>query len=192
MSNATNNIADPKNVFETSEPKFVFRKADLKPGDKKYQEVTAVQVDAAYIAEHGDRVATKEQPEGQPIEIGQWVITKTEADGSTQQWTNYDETSPIAQAGLGAKFQERYKPVDGKPGSFSPRSVPTPMVELPEGGTLKVSWGEASGGPGSFLAKYGEGDYNIITAKDLVNLGYTGTDDASVAKLAAIAAELSA
>jgi len=192
MSNATNNIADPKNVFETSEPKFVFRKADLKPGDKKYQEVTAVQVDAAYIAANGDRVVTKEQPEGQPIEIGQWVITKTEADGSTQQWTNYDETSPIALAGMGTKFQERYKPVDGKPGFFSPRSVPTPMVELPEGGTLKVSWGEASGGPGSFLAKYGEGDYNIITAKDLVNLGYTGTDDASVAKLAAIAAELGA
>ena len=55
------------------------------------------------------------------------------------------------------------------------------MVELPEGGTLKVSWGEASGGPGSFLAKYGEGDYNIITAADLIKLGYTGTDDASVA-----------
>ena len=93
---STNNINDPKSVFETSAPKFVFRKADLKPGDKKYQEVTAVQVDAAYIAEHGDRVVTKEQAEGQPIEVGQWVITKTEADGSTQQWTNYDETSAIA------------------------------------------------------------------------------------------------
>ncbi len=65
------------------------------------------------------------------------------------------------------------------------------MVELPEGGTLKVSWGEASGGPGSFLAKYGEGDYNIITAKDLVTLGYTGTDDASVAKLEDIATKIS-
>ena len=190
MTNETNRISDPKSVYDASEPKFVFRKADLKPGDKKYQEVTAVQVDAAYLAAHGDRVVTKEQSEGQPIEIGQWVITKTEADGTSQQWTNYDETSPIAQAGLGAKFQERYKAVDGKPGFYSPRSVPTPMVELPEGGTLKVSWGEASGGPGSFLAKYGEGDYNIITAKDLVTLGYTGTDAASVAKLAAIAASL--
>src|SRR5262245_28644830 len=116
-------INDPKSVFDTSEPKYVFRKADLKPGDKKYYEVTAVQVDEAYLAAHGDRVVTKEQPDGQPIEVGQWVITKTESDGSSQQWTNYDETSPIAQAGLGAKFQERYKPVAGKTGSFSPRSV---------------------------------------------------------------------
>ncbi len=191
MSNQTNSINDPKDIFDRGEPKFVFCKADLKPGDKKYQEVTAVQVDEAYLAEHGDRVVTTEKPEGQPIKVGQWVITKTEADGSSQQWTNYDETSPIAIAGLGTKFQERYKPVDGKPGFFSPRSVPTPMVELPEGGTLVVSWGVASGGPGSFLAKYGEGDYNIITAKDLVLLGYTGTDDASVAKLADIAQELS-
>ena len=191
MSSENNRISDPKSVYDASAPKFVFRKADLKPGDKKYQEVTAVQVDAAYLAANGDRVVTKEQPEGQPIEVGQWVITKTEADGTTQQWTNYDETSPIAIAGQGAKFQERYKAVDGKPGFFAPRSVPTPMVELPEGGTLKVSWGEASGGPGSFLAKYGEGDYNIITAKDLVTLGYTGTDDASVAKLEDIAAKIS-
>ena len=191
MSNETNRISDPKAVYDASVPKFVFAKPDLKPGDKKYQEVTAVQVDEAYLAEHGDRVVTTEQPEGQPIEVGQWVITKTEADGTSQQWTNYDETSPIAIAGQGAKFQARYKPVDGKPGFYSPRSVPTPMVELPEGGTLKVSWGEASGGPGSFLAKYGEGDYNIITAADLIKLGYTGTDDASVAKLADIAANLS-
>ena len=187
---STNQITDPKSVFDASAPKFVFRKAELKPGEKKYQEVTAVQVDAAYIAEHGDRVVTKEQPEGQPIEVGQWVITKVEADGTTQQWTNYDETSPIAIAGQGAKFQDRYKPVDGKPGYFSARSVPTPMVELPEGGTLKVSWGEASGGPGSFLAKYGEGDYNVITAKDIVTLGYTGDNEASTAKIAELAAGL--
>src|SRR5690349_15837585 len=108
---STKQITDPKSVFDNSAPKFVFRKAELKPGEKKYQEVTAVQVDAAYIAEHGDRVVTKEQPEGQPIEVGQWVITKVEADGTTQQWTNYDETSPIAIAGQGAKFQDRYKPV---------------------------------------------------------------------------------
>lgn len=190
MSNELNQITDPKAVFEASEPKYVFCKADLKPGDKKYNEITAVQVDAAYIAANGDRVVTKEQPEGQPIEIGQWVLTRVEADGSTQQWTNYDETSPIAVAGLGTMFQARWKPVAGKPGSFSPRSVPTPMVELPEGGKLKVSWGEASGGPGSFLAKYGEGDYNIITAKDLVNLAYTGTDAASAARLEEIAANL--
>jgi len=80
--------------------------------------------------------------------------------------------------------------VDGKPGYFSARSVPTPMVELPEGGTLKVSWGEASGGPGSFLAKYGEGDYNVITAKDIVTLGYTGDNEASTAKIAELAASL--
>ena len=187
MSNENTLITDPKSVFDSTEPKFVFRKAELKPGDKKYQEVSAVQVDEAYIAEHGDRVVTTEQPEGQPIEVGQWVITKTEADGSSQQWTNYDETSPIAQAGLGAKFQARYRPVDGKPGIFTARSVPTPMVELPEGGKILVSWGEAKGGPGSFLAKYGEGDYNIITAADIVKLGYTGDNDASTAKIAELA-----
>ena len=186
MSNTLAPINDPKAVFDASEPKFVFRKQDLKPGEKKYYEITAVQVDEAYLAEHGDRVVTKEQPDGQPIEVGQWVLTKVEADGTTQQWTNYDENSPLALAGLATKFQERWKPVDGKPGFFSPRSVPTPMVELPEGGTLKVSWGEASGGPGSFLAKYGEGDYNVITPTDIVNLGYTAGDDVSAAKLAAL------
>jgi len=182
----SNQITDPKAVFDSTEPKYLFAKAELKPGDKKYYEITAVQVDAAYLAEHGDRVVTKEQPEGQPIEIGQWVLSKVEADGSIMQWTNYDENSPLALAGLATKFQERWKPVDGKPGFFSPRSVPTPMVELPEGGTLKVSWGEASGGPGSFLAKYGEGDYNVITPTDIVNLGYTAGDDVSAAKIASL------
>ncbi len=96
------------------------------------------------------------------------MITKTEADGTSQQWTNYDETSRYRDCRSGRQvlgpLQAGGRPT---PGSFSPRSVPTPMVEPPEGGTLKVSWGEASGGPGSFLAKYGEGDYNIITATDL-------------------------
>jgi hypothetical protein len=146
-------------------------------------------VDADYIAQHGNKVVSKEQPDGQVIDVGDWVLTRTDAEG-TQQWTNWDESDPRTDNGQGAKFQARWKPVDGKPGHFSPRSVPTPMVELPEGGQLKVAWGDVQGGPGSFLAKYGEGDYNIITREDLIKFSYEGTDEASRAKLAEIAASL--
>lgn len=181
-------ITEPKSVFDGSEPKYVFAKPDLKPGEKKYYEIDAIQVDAHYIAKNGDKVVSKEQPDGQLVEIGDWVLTRTEADGTSQSWTMWDQTSAKVQNGQGAYFQLRWKSA-GKPGKYSPRSVPTPMVELPNGGQLKVAWGDVQGGPGSFLAMYGEGDYNIITAADLVKT-YSGTDEISQAKLAEIAAKL--
>ena len=177
-------ITDPKSVFDAGEPKFTFVKPDLKPGEKKYYEITAEQVTADYLATKGNKVVSKEQPDGQIVDVTDWVLTRTGADGETQQWTMWDETNEKVATGV-AFFQQRWKPVDGKPGYYSPRSVPTPMVELPEGGKLKVSWGEVEGGPGSFLAKYGEGDYNIITAKD-VSETYDATDEASEKKLAEI------
>jgi hypothetical protein len=60
------------------------------------------------------------------------------------------------------------------------------MIELPEGGKLKLfPWDEIQGGPGSFLAKYGKDDceITIITKEELLNLGYTGIDETSAAKL---------
>jgi hypothetical protein len=181
-------ITEPKAIFDGATTKYNFRKADLKPGEKKYYEITAVQVDAAFIEKNGDRIVTKEQPQGQVVAAGDWVLTQTDADGKSQQWTMWDASHEMAKSGQGAYFQQRWNAVAGKDGYFSPRSVPTPMVELPEGGKLKVSWGEVQGGAGSFLAKYGEGDYNIITREDLVKLGYTGMDDVSIAKLEDIAA----
>ncbi len=190
---STNNINDPSQSSRAARPSSVFRKADLKPGDKKYTEVTAVQVTEAYIAEHGDRVVTKEQAGGQPIEVGQWVITKTEADAerrSSGRTTTRRRRSrlpvrePSSRSATSRSTASRVR--------FRRARCPTPMVELPEGGTLKVSWGEASGGPGSFPGpSTAKATTNIITATDLVNLGYTGTDDESVEKLADIAAKLS-
>ena len=180
-------ISDPKAIFDASEPKYLFAKADLKLGEKKYYEITAVQVDQVYLDTHGDKVITKEQSDGQTVVLTDWVVTKAEADGSHQQWTLYDETSSQAQAGA-AYFQQRWKPVADKPGYYSPISVPTQMVELPEGGKVQTSWGTPGGGPGSFLAEYGTNDYNIITPTDLVNLGYTGGDEASRKRLAELSA----
>jgi hypothetical protein len=172
-------IGAPSTTFEETEPKYVFVKPDLKPGDRKYYEVEAVQLTAEFLAQNpGYVVVTKEQPGGQAVEATDWVITRTDAtDGTTQQWPLRDTL-----------FTARWKSVPDKPGYYSPRSVPTPMVELPLGGKVATSWGEAEGGPGSFLAMYGEGDYNVITAKDLVGT-YVGTDEASNAKLAEIVAK---
>ena len=172
-------ISDPDTLFRDTDPKYVFVKPDLKPGDKKYYEVQAVEVTAEFLtANPGHKVVTKEQPEGQTVEDGDWVVTRTDAtDGTSQQWPL---RAPV--------FSARWKPVPDKPGCFSPRSVPTPMVELIHGGKVKTSWGEAEGGPGSFLAMYGVDDYNVITAKDLVGT-YVGTDEASNAKLAEIVAK---
>jgi hypothetical protein len=172
-------IGDPESLFQVTSPKYVFVKPDLKPGDKKYYEVQAVQFTAEFLAANpGHKVVTKEQPEGQTVEDTDWVVTRVDAsDGSSQQWPLKDNV-----------FSARWKPVPDKPGYYSPRSVPTPMVELIHGGKVRTSWGEAEGGPGSFLAKYGEGDFNVITAKDLLST-YVGTDEVSNAKLAEIAAQ---
>jgi hypothetical protein len=190
MSNEVAIISDPSSTFDASPTKYLFAKAELKVGDKKYYEVTARQVDQAYLDEHGDKLVTKENADGQQLALTDWVITKTEDDGTSQQWALWDETNPNVADGKGASFQSRWNSVEGKPGSYSPRSVPTPMVELPEGGKVKVSWGDgwASGGPGSFLAKYGSADFNVITAADLVRLGYTGGDEISRQKLEELAA----
>jgi hypothetical protein len=172
-------IGAPSTTFEETEPKYIFVKPDLKPGDKKYYEVEAVQLTAEFLAQNpGYKVVTKEQPGGQAVEASDWVIARTDAtDGTRQEWPLKDHV-----------FSARWKPVPDKPGYYSPRSVPTTMVELPLGGKVATSWGEAEGGPGSFLAKYGEGDFNVITAKDLVST-YEGTDDLSRAKLAEIIAK---
>ena len=159
-------ITNPQDVFAAG-TQLTFVKPDLKPGDKKYYEVTGKQLTEAAL------VPTKEQPDGQSAEAGDWIITR-----DTQQWPLHNDV-----------FEQRWKPVVGKPGFFSPRSVPTPMVQLPEGGKVKTSWGEAEGGPGSFLARYGEGDFNVITASDLVQT-YVATDQASAKKLAEIEAQM--
>src|SRR6516165_2949045 len=132
-------ISDPDTLFQDTDPKFVFAKPELSPSDPKYYEVTAVQVTA--VSENSDFVVvTKENPDGEPVGVSDWIITRTEADGATQHWPIRDAT-----------FSERWKPVPGKAGYFVPRSVPTRMVELPLGGKVMTSRGEAVGAPGSFL-----------------------------------------
>jgi hypothetical protein len=42
-------ITNPIGLFDNSEPLYIFRKADFKPRDKNYYEITAIQVDKAYI-----------------------------------------------------------------------------------------------------------------------------------------------
>jgi hypothetical protein len=138
-------ITNPEAVFANAAILHIFVKPDLKPGDKNYYEVTAERLSEPQL------VPTKEQPMGQSAEPGDWIITR-----DLQRWPLRNDV-----------FMQLYKPVPGKSGFFSPRSVPTPMVELPLGGKIKTSRGEAEGSPGSFLARYGVGDYNVITAKDL-------------------------
>jgi hypothetical protein len=182
-------ITDPLNLFESLAPIFNFAKPDLAPGAKGYYEIDAVQVDAAYIEANGDKVVTKEQPEGQTVAATDWIITKTEADGTSQRWTMWDETNPLTDDGKGAKFQARWKAVEGKAGKFSPKSVPTPMVEMKDAGSVKTGWGTPGGPAGSFLVQYGKQDYNVITREDLAKT-YLGMDDASVAKMDEIKASL--
>ncbi len=69
---STNNINDPKSVFENGTPKFVFRKADLKPGDKKYQEVTAVQVDERTSPTTAIASSPRSSPRVSRSRVGQW------------------------------------------------------------------------------------------------------------------------
>src|SRR5262249_13903132 len=126
-------IGDPETLFQVTEPKFVFAKPELAPGDPKYYEVTAVQVTLDFLAANpGYRVATKEKPDGEPVGVTDWILTRTDTtDGTTQQWPIRDAT-----------FGERWKPVPGKAGYFVPRSVPTSMVELLDGGKVMTSRGE--------------------------------------------------
>lgn len=200
-----------------------FAKPDLKPGDKKYYQVNANQVDlsqhpaglrvgstesrltaeseinlgdgqlipkgelpngvqissdvihtppAGVVLENGTvlRDGTKlpsgsEISGGQKVSNGDWVITReTTVDGKP----GYDVYTPHSD-----QFDARWRPVDGQTGQFSPKSVPTDMVYLPEGKyEIPTSWGTASGEGPAFLAKYGPDDYNIITLKDAKETGY--------------------
>jgi len=174
-------INDPAALFAAAPASaiFIFIKPDLKPGDKKYEEVVAVQVTAAFLAANpGYKVITKEQPGGQAVSVDDWIITRGQGTDKAQSW-------PIDNGMFGL----RWKAVEGKPGMYSPRSVNTPMIELPEGGKVKASWGFPQGGPGSWLAQYAADDFNVITGQDLSET-YLGTDDRSNAKLAEVTARV--
>lgn len=200
-----------------------FAKPDLKPGDKKYYQVNANQVDLSQhpaglrvgstesrltaeseisladgqlipkgelpngVQISGDVIHTPpagvtldngtilrdgtklpagaEISGGQKVTNGDWVITReTMVDGKP----GYDVYTPHSD-----QFDARWRPVDGQPGQYSPKSVPTDMVYLPEGKyEIPTSWGTASGEGPAFLAKYGPDDYNIITVKDAKETGY--------------------
>ncbi|HEY9714279.1 MAG TPA: hypothetical protein V6C72_12490, partial [Chroococcales cyanobacterium] len=103
---------------------------------------------------------------GQQVGSGDWVLTRntTLADGTP----GYDMYTPHNDQMLA-----RWKPVAGQPGQFSPNSVPTDMGFIPSGKVeIPTSWGTAKGEGPMFIAKYGEGDYNIITWKDATEHGY--------------------
>src|SRR6516165_10652266 len=74
-------ISDPDTLFQDTDPKFVFAKPELSPSDPKYYEVTAVQVTA--VSENSDFVVvTKENPDGEPVGVSDWIITRAEAVGA--------------------------------------------------------------------------------------------------------------
>jgi hypothetical protein len=173
-------IEDPEKLFALTQPKYIFVKPELTPGQPGYYEVTALQVPVRFLeATPGFKVKTTEQPLGQVVQAGDWIITRTHPILMyTQHW-------PIKDV----EFNLRWKPVRGKLGYYSPKSVATEMVELAECCRIKTNWGPASGGPGSFLVKYGTNNFNIITDADL-EFTYVGTDELSNAKLELIRAKL--
>ena len=135
----------------------------------KYYEVNARRV----TNPAGENVPTKENAKGELAPKDSWIIERAPGD-----------RYPIKQA----EFDLRWQPVPGKPGVFSPRPVPTAMVELSAPLDIKTSWGDMHGKVGDFLVRYGEGNFAILDRKVLTET-YVGSNAQSKAKLEAIKAE---
>jgi hypothetical protein len=157
--------ADPEALFERSVQegrRYVFEK-------NKYYEVQARQVTAA----EGELVVTKENATGELAKPGSWVVERQPGD-----------VYPISNE----SFLQRWRPVDGKTGVFSPRPVPTEMVELTQPLDIKTKWGDMHGESGSFLARYEKGNFAIVERKALGET-YAGSDANSQAKAVEITSE---
>lgn len=99
---------------------------------------------------------------GQQVGHNDWIITRDTITGGKPA---YDMYTPHDMS--------RWNPVAGQPGQFSPKSVPTKMVYIPDGKfQIPTSWGTAQGNGPSLLAHYDTGDYNVITLKDATESGY--------------------
>lgn len=133
----------------------------------KYYEVTAKQV----TKPEGEYIQTMENgKQGEFAAKDSWIVERSPT-----------ERYPIKNA----DFLERWQPVPGKPGVFSPKPVPTEMVELSKAVDIKTSWGDMHGNAGDFLARYKDGNFAII-ARSVLPDTYGGVDPFSVAKLNAL------
>ncbi len=139
----------------------------------KYYEVKANQVSKP----EGEYVQTLENgKQGEFAAKGSWIVERSPS-----------EKYPITEA----EFAKRWQPVAGKPGVFSPKPVPTDMVELSKAVDIKTSWGDMHGNAGDFLVRYGDGNFAIV-ARNVMPETYAGMDPASIAKLNAIKLQPSA
>ncbi len=68
------------------------------------------------------------------------MITKTEADGTSPAVDELRRDVADRDCRSGSQVPGALQAGRRQAGFVLARSVPTPMVELPEGGTLKVSW----------------------------------------------------
>lgn len=152
-------------IKEGEKGQFTFEKT-------KYYEVKARQV----TDPKGETVKTIENTNGEHAPRGSWVVERSP-----------QERYPMKPV----EFAERWQPVPGKPGVYSPRPVPTSMVELSKPVDIKTGWGDMHGKPGDFLVRYPNNTFAIIDRKVLTET-YAGSNAQSAAKLKAIQTELAA
>jgi hypothetical protein len=121
-------------------------------------------------------IRTKENPDpGVLVPFGTSVVFREDGD-----------TYPIADE----VKEQRWQPVPGKLETYSPKPVPTTMVELDGEEDIVTPWGPQHGKAGDFLARYKENDFAIID-RTILGKTYEGVDEVSQRKLEEIRATAS-
>jgi hypothetical protein len=160
--------ADKQALFDklSANGKYSFQKS-CQPGTKAYYEATIRRV----TNPEGEVIKTKENPDpGVLVPFDGWVVEREEGD-----------TYPISDK----TKEERWQPVAGKEGIFSPKPVPTAMVELTEEVDILTDWGPMHGKAGDMLARYKEDNFAIVD-RTVLGQTYEGVDELSQQKIQAI------
>lgn len=143
--------------------KYSFQKS-CQPGTAAYYEATIRLV----TNPDGEVIKTKENPDpGVLVPFDGWIVEREEGD--TYSISNESK-------------EERWQPVAGKEGVFSPKPVPTAMVELEEETDIETGWGPMHGKPGDMLARYKEDNFAIID-RTVLGKTYEGVDELSQKKM---------